>query len=286
MTTKPTYLLYDGVIFASDAPILKTTNRGFRFADGIFETIHYHRGQLLFFADHYQRLIRGLAVLKFSLAGFPSRKEFEERTVSLINKNRFFGDVRVRITVFRKGEGLYTPTELQASWIIETTPLEQTGYNLNEKGLVVDRFQEFPKLPSPVSPFKTIASQPYIMAGLFCKENNLDDVLLTNGQGKIIESISANLFYLKNDKLFTPGIGSGCIEGVFRKQILELAPTLGFRVVETPGATLPELLDADELFLTNTISGIRWIVGLGEKRFYGIKVRDIFKQFRKTLPIN
>ena len=286
MITKSPYLIYDGVILSSDTPLFRTSNRGFRFADGLFETIRFHRGQLLFFADHYQRLIRGLAILRFSLAGFPSRHEFEERTVSLINKNRFFGDVRVRITVFRKGEGLYTPSELQASWIIETTPLEQTGFQLNEKGLVVGLFEEFPKLPSPVSAFKTAASHPYILAGLFCKENHLDDVLLVNGQGKIIESVSSNLFWIKDNFLFTPGIGSGCIEGVFRKQILEIAPTMGYKVVETPGATLTELLNAEELFLTNSINGIRWIVGLGEHRFYGLKIRELFRQFRKTIPIS
>jgi branched-chain amino acid aminotransferase len=286
MTIDKKYLVYDGVLYADDAPLLKTTNRGFRFGDGLFETIRYHKGVPLFLADHYERLIRGMAVLHLSVQGFPSRQEFLDRIISLVNKNRLFGDVRVRITVFRKGEGLYTPPDLQASWLIEVASLPDQSFVLNEKGLAIDIFTEFPKLPSPISPFKTIASLPYVLAGLHCKEQKQDDCLLQNGQGKIIESISSNLFLIKGQTVYTPGIGSGCIDGIMRKQIIAFLPELGFHLIETPGFTVEELLDADEIFLTNSISGIRWVVGYGEKRFFGIKVRKIFKRMLALLTVN
>lgn len=283
MANDKTYLVYDGILFPTDTPLIKSTNRAFRFGDGLFETIRYHKGQPLFFSDHYERLIRGMAVLRMSLHTFPSRQEFHNRIVSIVNKNRLFGDVRVRITVFRKGEGLYTPQNSQASWLIEVSTLPDQGYTLNDKGLVVDLYRDFPKSASPISPFKTVGSLPYVMAGLYCKENMLDDCLIINGQRKIIESVSANLFWIKNDIVYTPGIGSGCIEGVFRKQVITFLNETGAKIKETPGATTEELLNADEIFLTNTISGIRWVVGFGEKRFYGIKTRQILKELNNLL---
>lgn len=279
-----TYLVYDGVLFASDTPLLKTTNRAFRFGDGLFETIHYYKGVPLFLNDHYERLVRGMSVIRLSLQGFPSRSELHNRIVSLINKNRLFGDIRVRLTVFRKGEGLYTPIDLQASWIIETTPLPEVGFTLNNKGLTTNIFADFPKLVSPVSPFKTIASMPYILAGLHCKEHQLDDCLIVNGQGQIIESISSNLFLIKENTIFTPGIGAGCIDGIIRKQVISFLPALGFRIMETSGFTKSELLNADEIFLTNSIKGLQWVVGIDDVRFFGIKVQKIFKQLTALLP--
>ncbi len=280
------YLVYDGVLYPADAPILKTINRSFRFGDGLFETIRYHKGEPLFFADHYERLLRGMAVMRMNTLGFPSRNEFRERIISLINKNRFFSDVRIRVTIFRKGEGLYTPESNNVSWLIETTPLNDKGYYLNEKGLVVGIFNEFPKHSSPISPFKTASSVPYILAGIYCKEQQFDDCLVVNGYGKIIESVSANLFWIKGQTVYTPGIGSGCIEGIIRKQIMQLLPELDFYVLETPGATITELNDAEEVFLTNSISGIRWVMGLNETRFFGIRIRDIFRRFAKSAEIN
>ncbi len=277
MEKNKTYLVYDGLYYLTDTPLFKSDNRAFRFGDGLFETIRYHKGRPLFFPEHYNRLIRGMAVLRLSVQGFPSRVELEERMVSLVNKNRFFGDVRIRVTVFRKGEGLYTPQNLQASWIIEASPLPFEGYPLNDKGLVIDFFSEFPKQVSPISPFKTVASMPYVMAGLFCKEHNIDDCLLQNGQGKYIESVSSNLFWIKDDTFYTPGIGSGCIEGIIRQKLMEILPQQGYKIVELPGTTASELQLADEIFLTNSINGIRWVVGLGETRYYGIKIRKIHK---------
>lgn len=286
MAIEKRYLIYDGIICSSDVPLLKITNRAFRFGDGIFETIRYHKGVPLFFEDHYDRLIRGMSVIRLSLQGFPSRKEFCDRIVSIVNKNRFFGDVRVRISVFRKGEGFYTPQNTMASWIIEVSPLADQGYSINEKGLIIDFFSEFPKSASPISPFKTVASLPYVIAGLFCKENYIDECLIINGQGRYIESVSSNLFWIKESNIYTPAIGSGCIEGVIRKKVIEYLPELGFRIIQTPGATPAEMYDAEEIFLTNSINGIRWVVGLGDKRFYGIKVQKISRKLTELLSVS
>jgi branched-chain amino acid aminotransferase len=218
-----------------------------------------------------------MAVLQMAAGSFPSREMIRDSITDLVVKNRIFSDARVRLTVFRKGAGLYTPDKMQVSWLIEATGIGQTGYSFPEKGLKIDVFKDFPKLYSPVSPFKTVASLPYVMAGIYCKEHHLDDCLVVNGQGKLIESFNSSLFWVKEDVVYTPLISSGCIDGVIRKKVLEVVGHLGLRLVESAGATEEDLQQADEVFLTNTIRGLRWVGAFRAKRYFARVSKSIFK---------
>lgn len=272
------YLVYDGILVSPDVPLLHITNRAFRYGDGLFETIRFHKGEPLNWEAHYQRLLKGMTVLQMAAASFPSRQAIRESIIDLVVKNRIFVDARVRLTIFRKGAGLYTPEKMQVSWLIEATNLGQTGYSFPEKGLKIDIFRDFPKVYSPVSPFKTVASLPYVMAGIYCKEHNLDDCLVVNGQGKLIESFTSSLFWVKDGVVYTPLISSGCIDGVLRKKVLELVRQLGLPLVESPGASEDEIRQADEVFLTNTISGLRWVSAFREQRYFASVSKSIFRQ--------
>jgi branched-subunit amino acid aminotransferase/4-amino-4-deoxychorismate lyase len=271
------YLVYDGVLVSPDVPLLHSTNRAFRYGDGLFETIRFHKGEPLHWRFHYQRLLKGMAVLKMASGSFPSRQKIQDSITDLVVKNRIFADARVRLTVFRKGEGLYTPDKMQVSWLIEATNLHQTGYSFPEKGLKIDIYKDFPKLFSPISPFKTVGSLPYVMAGIFCAENNLDDCLLVNGQGKLIESFNSSLFWVKDNVVYTPLISSGCIDGIFRQRVMDAVRQLGIRLVESTGASEIELRDADEVFLTNSISGLRWVAAFREHRYFTKVSKMIFR---------
>ena len=271
------YLVYDGVLVSPDVPLLTSTNRAFRYGDGLFETIRFHKGAPLYWEAHYQRLLKGMAVLQMATGSFPSRQKVRDSIIDLVVKNRIFADARVRLTVFRKGEGLYTPDKMQVSWLIEATNLGQTGYSFPEKGLKVEIYKDFPKLFSPVSPYKTVASLPYVMAGIYCKENNLDDCLVVNGQGKLIESFNSSLFWVKENVVYTPLVSTGCIDGVIRKIVLDVVRQLGFKMVESMGATENDILQADEVFLTNTISGIRWVAAFREQRYFAQVSQKIFR---------
>ncbi|MGQ1947054.1 aminotransferase class IV [Geofilum sp. OHC36d9] len=278
MERQPTakYLVYDGVLRTTESFFVRPSNRAFRFGDGLFETIHYHKGRLLFWNDHYQRLIEGLATLRFFMGGFPTKERLEVQILDLLVKNRVFNDGRVRITIFRRGEGLYTPDNLSASWLLETTVLKDKGYQWLDKGLHVGLFTDFPRLLTPASPFKTLASQANILAGIYAREQVLDDALVVNGNARFIESVSANLFWVKGERLFTPVVASGCVDGIMRRQIIRLAKQLNIQVMENQGATADDLMAADEIFLTNVITGIRWVVGLQQRRYFTRVARELY----------
>ncbi len=280
------YLILNGHFYETGRALFTTENRAFRYGDGMFETIRCHKTKPLYFEDHYNRLLRGMAIMRMAIAGLPPIESFKEHIERLIVRNRIFTDARIRISVFRREGGLYAPDTNSPSWLIEADTLDDKGYHLNDEGLRIGTFTGFPKGWSLTAPFKTLSSTPYILAGLYKKENHWDDCLIINQDKKIIESISSNIFWTKDKTIFTPFLSTGCIDGIMRKQIFRFAAIHNIPIVETTGATKEELLNAEELFLTNAVNGIRWVVAFDNKRFYNKIPKDIVRWLNNEINTN
>lgn len=278
------YINLNGQLLPAGEPHIFHTNRSFCYGDGLFESIHANGVNLHFFEDHFERLSRGMKILKMDTPLLFSMKLLEEEIKSLIKRNRLFTGNRVRLSVFRNAGGYYTPIDNQISWLIEVTPLPQPEYYLNEKGLRVSIYDSIRKPVNYLSAFKTSSSLVYTMAGLYKKENNLDDCLLVNADGNVVEAISSNLFLVKNRSLLTPPLSEGPVLGIVRKQIIQIARELKIQVYEQaikPGY----LLDADECFLTNTINGIKWVLGYKNKRYYSKVAGELLEELKKKMKI-
>lgn len=105
------------------------------------------------------------------------------------------------------------------------------------------------------------------MAAINATERKLDDVLISNDRGGILESSSCNIFVVSNGVLYTPGLEEGCLAGTMRMQIINLALNNGIKVYECN--ILPQnLLAADEIFFTNAIRGVNWVSGYRTKRYF------------------
>lgn len=270
------YIIFNGELIPADNPVVAADNRAFRYGDAVFETIRYHKGIPLFFDEHYKRLKHGMNILKMEVASLPPVEILVKQISLLIIKNSIFKDARIRLTVFRNGAGLYTPERNDVSYLIETFPVEGELYTYNKKGLLVGVFDEYHKSAQPLSGFKNANSLIYILGSIYKKENDLDDCLIVNEKGKIIEALSSNLFWIKDDVVYTPSLASGCVDGIMRKQIIKTVTNSGMLLKETSGTTEQELSDADEVFLTNAIQGVNRVVGIGDKRYYSFKTKKIF----------
>lgn len=280
------YLILNGHYYETDKPLFTAANRAFRYGDGLFETIRCHQTRPLFFEEHYRRLLRGMSVLKINTSALPSAGAFVENIERLIVRNRIFNDARVRLSVYRRDGGLYTPENNNPAWLLEATPLEDKGYHLNTTGFRIGIFHEFPKVWTLSAPYKTLSSTPYILGGLLRKENHWDDCLIPNQDKRLIESISSNLFWQKEGKLFTPAVSSGCVDGIMRSQVLQFAKENNLPFAETTGASKEELLNAEEIFLTNAVKGIRWVVALENKRYYNHLPKEIVRWLNKKTGIS
>jgi branched-chain amino acid aminotransferase len=269
------YLILNGHFYETDRPLFSPENRAFRYGDGLFETIRCHKTIPLFFEEHYDRLLRGMATLKLTAAGLPSLSVLKNHIEKLIVRNRIFYDARVRLTVFRREGGLYTPETNSPAWLLEAFPLDDKGYHLNRDGIRIGLFTGFPKAWSLAASYKTLSCTPSILAGIHKKENYWDDCLIVNQDKKIIESISSNLFWVKNNTIYTSSLSSGCVDGIMRRQIFKFAEELNAELKENSGASKEELMDAEEIFLSNSITGITWVVAFEHKRYFNRIPKEI-----------
>lgn len=261
-----TFCIYNGHVINLYEPAISFTNRAFRYGDSLFESIRYTNGKIMFLADHVKRIKLGMTTLRMNVPAEFTSTNIEQLIIHLLEKNSIKQDARIRITVFRNDGGFYTPDTNDISFLIESEKLEDKGYVLNQKGLWVDIYAEIKKPINKISNIKTGSALLYVMAGLTKTSLRLDDCLLVNDNGNIIESISSNIFVVKNGTLYTSPITDGCVDGVMRKQILDIAAQNKILAFEQ-ALTVHTLTNGDEVFLTNAIKGVQW-VGQFKNKFY------------------
>lgn len=271
-----TFCIYNGHLISLYEPAVSFTNRAFRYGDSLFESIRFSNGKAMFISDHIKRLKLSMTALRMNVPTDFNTANIEQLIIHLANQNHIKGDARVRLTVFRNEGGHYTPETNDISFLIETEALDTTGYHLNQKGLWVDVYAEIKKPINKIANLKTGNSLLYVMAGLTKKSLKLDDCFLVNDNGNIIESISSNIFIIKNGTLYTSPISDGCVDGVMRKQILALAGLNRILTFEQT-ITINTLMNGDEVFLTNAIKGIQW-VGQFKNKFYTNRMAVFFTE--------
>ncbi|CAA6822833.1 MAG: Aminodeoxychorismate lyase (EC [uncultured Aureispira sp.] len=233
-------------------------NRAFKYGDGLFETIRVRNGEVLFLESHFTRLSRGLTILHMQDSKKPlSIEKFQEILQDFLSKQSD-ANLRIRITFFRQGDGLYTPKESSYAYYIESSTLESPSFALNEKGLYLGRCSAVQLPIDQLSNLKTTSALPYVLAALEKKEKGWEDCFILNSAGAIAESIAANVFLCKGKQVFTPALNQGCIAGVMRQNVLELIQELDLEPCE--GVVLWEdVQQADEIWLSNAIRGIQWV---------------------------
>ena len=268
------YCIYNGHVIDIYEPAISFTNRAFRYGDSLFESMIFCNGKAMFLADHIKRIKLGMTVLRMNVPAEFNTQNINALITELIAKNNINGDARIRLTVFRNEGGYYTPLTNDISFIIESETLETKGYTLNQKGFWVDVYAEIKKPINKLSNLKTGNGLLYVMAGLAKNSLKLDDCFLVNDNGVIIETISANIFAVKNGTLYTSPLEDGCIDGVMRKQIMALASQNQILSFEQT-LTVNTLMNADEVFLTNATKGIQW-VGQFKNKFYTNRMAQLF----------
>jgi branched-chain amino acid aminotransferase len=275
--TGANYINFNGSIVNADHPVLLHTNRAFRYGDALFETIRLMNGEILFLDKHLARLKRGMELLSMNWSDEFSFHHLHLLIRHLDQVNNLKGNGRIRIEVFRKDGGFYTPLSNDVDYIIEAEELKDNGYFLNETGLRVDLFTDIAKPINKLASVKSSNALLFIMAGLHRKKTGFDEVIILNTEGNISESVSSNIFLLLNGELCTPSPDQGCIAGVMRERLIELMKSKGKKCIEKR-ITLNDLLHANEVFLTNTIDGIRWVGAIRNKRYFNTFSRALLNE--------
>jgi len=262
-------------------PALLVSNRGYRYGDGVFETIKVSGGKLLLETFHFERLFSGLYLLQFDLPRLLSKEKLRDEILQLCRKNGAEQLARVRLSFFRGNGGLYDDDKAPR-YIIECWPLNSSFNQLNENGLVIGVYPDAQKSCDRFSNLKSANFLPYSMAALYARANRMNDCLVLNANGHIADSTIANIFIIKDGVICTPSLGEGCVNGVMRRHLLASLQQAGEETREM-AISISSLAEADEVFLSNAIRGISWVRQYGDSTYTNTKTEEIYKRFVTTI---
>lgn len=265
----------------ANEPVLLAGNHGYRYGDGLFETMKVLKGKILLENYHLERLLDGMQLLRMEIPPLLTPEKLVSDILQLCSKNHCTERARVRLSVSRGNGGLYDGDN-RLQYIIECWPLPATGNQLHENGLVIDVFPDSRKSADRFCNLKSANYLPYVMAAQFAKENKLNECLVLNQFERIADASMANVFLLKNDRLLTPALTEAPVNGVMRRYLLEQLPGAGYKVQEAALRT-EDLLQADEIFLTNAVHGIRWVKQFRDRLFSRQQTLEIYRQFVQTI---
>ena len=257
---------FNGALQDSDFH-MSFANRSFLYGDGVFETLKIANNKILFWEDHYFRLMASLRIVRMDIPMSFTMEYIEEQILVLVRAMNIHESARVRFTAYRNSGGFYLPNNNSISFVIQASKLDNLKYNYSPIQFEVDLYKDFIVPKQLLSTLKTTNKITNVTASIFAKENQLDTTLLLNENKNVIEAANGNLFMVTENKLITPPISEGCLNGVMRKQIIALAKQMdSVTVLESPISPF-DLQKADELFITNCIIGIQPITKYRKKEF-------------------
>ena len=257
---------FNGTIQDNSAVFVES-NRGFLVGDAVFETIKVVNNQVLFLEDHYFRLMATMRICRMEIPMLFTMEYVEAQILELIDVLHPSAAFRVRFSVYRTGGGFYAPLSNEVAFVITAIPLESVHYSIENEDYEIELYKDFHVSKQLLSTLKTNNKLLQVLGTIYAKENGYDNCLLLNEDKNIVEALQNNIFMKMGNIISTPPIAEGCINGIMRKQVLAILSKMeGYQVKEAVISPF-DLQKADELFLTNVISGIQPITKYRKKSY-------------------
>jgi branched-chain amino acid aminotransferase len=254
---------FNSELFSKENIQLTTDNRGFKYGDGIFETIKVVNKKVIFWEDHYFRLMASMRMLRMKIPMEFTLEFLEQEILKTVGSLEKAVTYRVRLNVFRKDGGLYTPKTNAIDYLIEASEINTQTKTTYE----IDVFKDFYNYSGLLSTVKTNNRMLNTLASIYADENDLDNCVLLNERKGVVEVANGNIFIVKDNIVKTPALTEGCIKGIVRSKVIEiLTKNQDFTIEETAISPF-EIQKADEVFITNAIAGIQVVTKYKKKSF-------------------
>jgi branched-chain amino acid aminotransferase len=254
---------FNGELLFEENMKLSSENRGFKYGDAIFETIKVSNKKVIFWEDHYFRLMASMRMLRMKIPMQFTLEFLEQEILKTVAVQDRASSFRVRLNVYRKDGGLYTPKTNQIDYLID---VKANTYQ-TKKTYSVDVFKDFYSYSGLLSTVKTNNRMLNTLASIYAKENDLDNCVLINEKKGVVEVANANIFILKGTIIKTPALTEGCIKGIVRTKVIEIIAKNKEYTLEETNISPFEIQKADEVFITNAIMGIQAITNYKKKSF-------------------
>ena len=273
---------YNGSIVA-ETNISIHQNRAFLYGDAIFETLKVLDNKVLFLEDHYFRLMASLRIVRMEIPMNFTMEYMEEQVINLLKALPPAASFRARITFFRKNGGRYLPLTNDTEFIITAEVTDTPLYSLNDTTYEVELFKDYYVAKQLLSTLKSTNKMVQITGSIFAHENGYNNCLLINDDKNVVEALQGNIFMLTGTKLVTPPLSDGCLNGIMRRQILALAAKVeGLEVTEASISPF-DLQKADEIFITNVITGIQPVTKYRKKEYSNTTATELLKRLNAKI---
>jgi branched-chain amino acid aminotransferase len=275
------YINYNGNIYHEHEQLMPVTNRGFRYGDSFFETMAMFNRKVPLLDYHWNRLEFTAEVLGMVLPTRFNIETFKEMLLDLAAVNESVQNARVRLQLYRKGGGLYLPDDDEAGYTFSIDKLENDRFE-SGNGLVVGMRDDCYKPTGMVSDLKNSNALNYVLSARFAKAEGWDECILLNDADTISEGLYSNVFIVKNDRFVTPHLDSGCVNGVMRTVLISVLDDM----IEERAVTTEDLLNADEILLTNAVRGVQWVKEYKGKTYTNKKAVELTAFLNNSLLLS
>ena len=259
-------------------------NRGFLYADAVFDSFKIIAGQILFFEDHYFRLMSAMRMMRMQIPMTFTQEFIKNEVLKTLSSKNSSG--QARMTVYRQTGGKYLPENNDVEYIIQFSEKNHSDYMIDDQLLYeVDLYNDFYISAQLLSTIKTTPKNINVLASIYANENDLDNCILLNDRKDVVEFTNGNLFLVFGNKIITPPISSGCLNGIIRKQLIKLLNKSTVFEFEERAISPFELQQADEMFLTNINVGIKPISQYRKKKYQQIKAKEVLENLNNHLVL-
>ncbi len=251
---QPAKIFVNGKLVAAATGAIRPTDRGFTLGDGVFETMLATDGTVVRLAAHLARLADGAARLRLPVDAETARAAIA-RTLAANGLTAGAATVRLTLTRGASARGLALPSQPQPTLVVSAgryVPYPAELYRRGMRAVILrHRKNEF----SAIAGVKSLNYLENILGKADASAAGADEGIFLNTAGFLAEGCVSNLFWVRDDALFTSAVACGLVPGIVRQAVLSLAEAAGIGVFEGK-YNAPSLFESDEAFLTNTLMGI------------------------------
>lgn len=258
MTVAKKVWLNGRIVRASTARI-SVFDRGFLYGDAVFETVRLYDGKPFLWSRHRQRLRHSLSLFQIPQPSMELQNAIEELATACK-----LVESAIRITVTRGvGEGLIPPPDLSPTVLLSAREVPENLPAHRSTGVTVIRLPFGNGSQSIVTGHKTTNYATAVQGRILAAQKNAYEAIYVEANDRISEATTSNVFAVFGKTIHTPPLEAGCLPGITRQVVIEIAEAEGFRVRVAP-LSAKRLDQANEIFLTGSIIEILPVAQLDE----------------------
>jgi len=255
----------NGNFINTETPAIPITHRAFQYGDGFFESMRTKDGQLQYSTYHIDRIKESLLFFNLSHPEIGNLYFLHDLITSLCHKNRLL-DARIKLFIVRSHGGKYIPNTTVAELYAIAEPISDIDIPSSVELHICTTYKRLSAEIYPLSNYKSISCASYIQSALAIKKAGWTDAIFCNEKDNIVETLSSNIFFQKENTIMTPPLSDGCLNGVMRRVMIDKLKNEGNTLYEK-SISMTEIDSFSSAFISNAVLGIIPITKIGDLQF-------------------